>query len=43
MGKARPPEEAQALLDELQALYPDLEFELVYGGQPHYPYFISIE
>jgi len=35
--------EAQALLKELQDLYPELEFELIYGGQPHYPYFISIE
>ncbi len=35
--------EAQALLKALQDLYPDLEFELIYGGQPHYPYFISIE
>ncbi len=42
-GEGTTAEEAQALLDELQALYPDLEFELVYGGQPHYPYFISIE
>jgi len=33
--------------DELSALlmehYPELEVEVVYGGQPHYPYLLSIE
>ncbi len=42
-GEGVQADEAQALLQELQDLYPDLEFELIYGGQPHYPYFISIE
>ncbi len=36
-----------AAMEELAAAlvehYPDLEFEMVYGGQPHYPYLISIE
>jgi hypothetical protein len=35
--------EAQGLVDELAALHPDLEFELVEGGQPHYHYIISLE
>ena len=35
--------EAQDLVEALSETYPDLEFELVHGGQPHYPYIISIE
>ncbi len=35
--------EAQELLEALTEAYPELEFELVAGGQPHYPYIISIE
>ncbi len=36
-------EEAQRLVNDLQKLYPMLEFELVQGGQPHYHYIISLE
>ena len=36
-------EEAQSLVNELQQLYPMLEFELIQGGQPHYHYIISLE
>lgn len=36
-------EEASALVDLLGDAYPDLEFEVVEGNQPHYPYIISIE
>ena len=36
-------EEASALAAELRARYPGLEIELVAGGQPHYPYLISLE
>lgn len=35
--------EAQALLDQLAERYDALEFELVYGGQPLYPYILSLE
>ena len=35
--------EADALLDELQAEYPNQEIEVVYGGQPFYHYIISAE
>ncbi len=35
--------QAQDLVDRLSETYPDLEFEVVEGGQPHYPYIISIE
>ena len=35
--------QAEALADKLADIYPDLEFEVVEGGQPHYPYILSIE
>ncbi|HOT93123.1 MAG TPA: DAK2 domain-containing protein [Anaerolineae bacterium] len=35
--------QAQDLVDRLRDTYPELEFEVVEGGQPHYPYIISIE
>ncbi|HBY98430.1 MAG TPA: Dak phosphatase, partial [Chloroflexi bacterium] len=35
--------EAEALIDELRAAYPKLEFELHEGGQPHYHYIFSVE
>jgi hypothetical protein len=34
---------SNTLVDTLAKAYPDLEFEVVEGGQPHYPYIISIE
>jgi len=34
---------AQALADRIQRLYPDLEVEVVDGGQPHYHYILSVE
>jgi DAK2 domain fusion protein YloV len=36
-------DEAQALLDDLQATYPQQEIEIVRGGQPFYHYIISAE
>ena len=35
--------EAASLAEALGESYPEVEFEVVYGGQPHYPYLISIE
>ncbi len=35
--------QANALVGELSSSYPDLEFEVINGGQPHYPYILSIE
>ncbi|MBN1249473.1 MAG: DAK2 domain-containing protein [Anaerolineae bacterium] len=35
--------DALVLADQLGDDYPDLEFEVVEGNQPHYPYIISIE
>ena len=36
-------EEAEALLTRLQERFPEQEFEIVEGGQPHYFYIISAE
>jgi DAK2 domain fusion protein YloV len=35
--------EAAAMLQALREIYVDQEFELVYGGQPHYHYILSAE
>ncbi len=35
--------EADQLVEELMNEYPELEFEVVEGGQPHYPYILSAE
>jgi dihydroxyacetone kinase-like predicted kinase len=35
--------DAKRLVDDLHQIYPDQEFELVYGGQPHYHYILSTE
>jgi hypothetical protein len=36
-------DEAQALADRLQEDWPEQEFEVIPGGQPHYQYIVSIE
>ena len=36
-------EEAQDLADHLTKEHPSLEVETVPGGQPHYPYIVSVE
>jgi DAK2 domain fusion protein YloV len=36
-------ESARTLVKEIEALYPDVEVELIEGGQPHYHYIISVE
>jgi len=33
----------QAMVESLQAHYPDAAIELVAGGQPHYDYLMSVE
>jgi len=35
--------EARRVMDELRQIYPEREFELVYGGQAHYHYIVSAE
>jgi len=36
-------EEAEGFAETVQSLYPEQEVEVVDGGQPHYPYIISVE
>jgi fatty acid kinase len=35
--------DAEKLFDSIRPQYPDLEVEVVFGGQPHYTYIISVE
>lgn len=35
--------EAQQLADQIQEQYPDVEIELIYGGQPYYHYILGAE
>jgi DAK2 domain fusion protein YloV len=42
-GEGVSEQDAEAMLDTLTEQYPNLDAELVYGGQPLYPYLISIE
>jgi hypothetical protein len=42
-GEGMEASQAASLADRLIETYPELEFEVVEGGQPHYPYIISIE
>ncbi len=42
-GEGTEEEQAQALAEELRRIYPNHEVEVVYGGQPHYHYIVSLE
>lgn len=42
-GEGVSEEEAIDISDDLAESYPNLEFEIVPGGQPHYPFIMSIE
>jgi uncharacterized protein len=42
-GDGVPETHAQALVERLQSLFGSQSFQLVYGGQPLYPYLISLE
>lgn len=42
-GESVTADRAQELADELAALYPQQEIELVDGGQPYYQYILSVE
>jgi hypothetical protein len=42
-GEGIDEQEADQLSQFLSEKYPDLEMEVVYGGQPHYPYLLSVE
>jgi dihydroxyacetone kinase-like predicted kinase len=42
-GEAMSEQQAQDLADTVGSAYPDLEIEILAGGQPHYHYIISAE
>lgn len=42
-GADTPEEDADKLCEEAEKLFPEVEFSVLYGGQPVYYYFISIE
>jgi hypothetical protein len=42
-GEGKTAVDAQTLADTLAETYEDMEFDVVFGGQPHYPYILSIE
>lgn len=37
------PDRAQELADQIRRWYPQQQVECIHGGQPHYPYIISVE
>lgn len=42
-GADVPEDETEALVESVQAQFPELEVEVIYGGQPHYPYLLTLE
>ena len=36
-------ETVEAVAAEVEGQAPGIQVDLVYGGQPHYPYFVSVE
>jgi len=42
-GKSTKRSEAEEVVEEIRQKHPNLEVELVYGGQPHYNYIASVE
>jgi hypothetical protein len=42
-GEGSSEQAAEVLVGQLEDRYPDLEYEVVYGGQPLYPYLFSLE
>ena len=42
-GASSTTEDAETLAQEIRAVYPSLQVDIVYGGQPHYSYIISLE
>jgi hypothetical protein len=42
-GKTTKRSEAQEVVEGIRQKHPNLEVELVYGGQPHYNYIASVE
>ncbi len=42
-GEDSSEEETSSLAEQIKAKWPDVQVEVVDGGQPHYPYIISVE
>ena len=42
-GADTPEDDADALCDELEKMYPEVDFSMNFGGQPVYNYYISLE
>ena len=42
-GNGSTQERAEAVAGELRKDYPGIQVEVVHGGQPHYPYLVSVE
>jgi dihydroxyacetone kinase-like predicted kinase len=42
-GKSTKRSEAEEAVEAIRERHPNLEVELVYGGQPHYNYIASVE
>ncbi len=42
-GADTPEDDADALCDELENMYPEVDFSMNFGGQPVYNYYISLE
>ena len=43
LGADAPEDAADSLTDLIEAAHPDVEVEVVMGGQPHYPYLAGVE
>lgn len=43
LGADAPEEASESLPDLIEAAHPDVEVEVVMGGQPHYPYLAGVE
>ena len=42
-GAETRPEEAKGLAEAIAKKWPDVQVEVIHGGQPHYPFIISVE
>jgi uncharacterized protein len=42
-GEGATAEEAESLAEDISERWPELQVEIVHGGQPHYPFIISVE
>ncbi len=42
-GESVTPEQAESTTETLESKFDNVEFEVVYGGQPHYDYLVAVE